>query len=83
MANKIEPRAEIKEGSYAKEDDVVIAVELSVPQPDQIEKKEYSVSRIKKEIVECEARIARYTGEKEQWEKILTDHEDGIKEAAK
>lgn len=80
--NKQEPKIEIMEGTYATPDQVVLSVEITVPQPDIVEKKEYSVARIKKEIAECDINIARYTSEKAQWEAILTTYDAAIRQAS-
>ena len=64
----------IKEGKYKNADEVEIEIVRKVQQPDIEEVNVYSVNRIKKEIAECDEKIARLTARKTDLEKILTDN---------
>ena len=79
MAKKTDVK--VKEGIYAREDDVEIDIVATVPQPDRIETNTIRVKDIKREIEDCDKAITQATARKAELEKMLSDNKKAIKDA--
>lgn len=83
MAKKTDTKIKQLEGGklYDREEDVVLEIVQTVPQPDRIEKSEIRVKDVKREIEDCDKAIADATARKAELEKILSDNKKAIKDS--
>ncbi len=73
----------IIEGDYNNEDEVVIEIVKSIPQPDKVETETTNVEEIKKTIAKLQEEISGNLLEMKILEDILSDNKKEIKDVVK